>query len=251
MFRDVKTRFSNRVDNYVKYRPGYPPEMLDFFSSIGMSEDSIVADIGSGTGILSQLLANNVHTVYGVEPNDEMRKAAERELTGYDNFISINGSAETSTLDSDSVDFVTVAQAFHWFDREKSLKEFRRILKDSGYLLLIWNIRLQNTSFLEGYEQLLLKSGTDYKEVNRHKIDNTEIESFCTGNYRKQIFDNQQEFNLNELKGRVFSSSYTPTPQERNYDFFNRGLEELFEQTNINGKVSFNYRTDVYSGNIK
>ncbi len=250
MFKNVKTRFSDRVDNYVKFRPSYPSKAIEYLTEIGISKKSDVADIGSGTGIVSKLLIDKVNNLYGIEPNNEMRNAAEKDLCKYSNYISINGSAETTTLNNESIDFITVAQAFHWFDREKSLIEFRRILRSSGQLILIWNNRINNTPFLKGYDQLLLKYGTDYKEINHQNITDGELESLFVKNYKKKIFDNFQKFDLEGLKGRLFSSSYTPTPEDPEYNLLNNGIEDLFNRFNDNGKILFNYKTEIYSGSI-
>src|SRR5687768_13340243 len=136
---DPVARFSNRVENYAKYRPNYPAGVIDLLKTdCGLTETSTIADVGSGTGILSEMLLKNGNTVIGVEPNEAMRLAAELLLTSFPNFRSIDGSAEDSTLESESVDFIIAAQAFHWFDRTKSKREFRRILKPGGWVVLIW-----------------------------------------------------------------------------------------------------------------
>src|SRR5258708_34875832 len=143
-------RFSNRVQNYVKSRPGYPPEVLDLFKNeLGLTAGSVIADIGSGTGISSRMFLENDNIVYGVEPNDAMRAAADRYLAGFHGFRSIKGTAENTGLPDDSVDFVIAAHAFHWFNQREAHREFARILKSSGYLALIWNERqLGTTPFL-------------------------------------------------------------------------------------------------------
>ncbi len=251
MLKNVKTRFTNRVDNYVKYRPTYPKQAIKYLTDIGLSNESDIADIGSGTGILSRLLIGDVNCLYGIEPNNEMRNAAEKDLGGFNKFISINGSAEDTTLDKESVDFITVAQAFHWFDRNKSLLEFKRILKKSGKFILIWNNRINTTPFLKGYEQLLLEYGTDYKEINHKNIADREIESVFTKDFKKVSFDNFQELDLAGLKGRTFSCSYTPAPDETGYYQLNKGIKDLFYKFNKDGKILFNYKTDIYTGSIK
>ena len=122
-------RFSNRVENYVKFRPGYPPEVLQLFhDEMKLRPDSVIADIGSGTGISAKLFLENGNEVFGVEPNDAMRSAAENFLSGYSKFRSVNGTAENTTLDESSLDFVIAAQAFHWFKPEETHGEFKRIL---------------------------------------------------------------------------------------------------------------------------
>ena len=168
--KDSTQRFSSRVDNYVRYRPGYPPEVLELLrTECGLSPSSIVADIASGTGILTRMLLENGNRVFGVEPNPEMRRAGEQFLTRYPGFTSVAGSAEATMLDDHSVDIITAAQAAHWFERERARREFVRILVPGGWTVLLWNERdTDATPFLREYEQLLLTYGTDYKEV-RHE----------------------------------------------------------------------------------
>src|SRR5256885_16806379 len=163
-FADAKQRFSNRVADYVRYRPGYPPAVLDLLrAECSLRPGHVIADIGSGTGLLSELFLKNGNRVYGVEPNEAMRQAGEEYLAAYDGFSSIEGSAESTTLDDASVDFVTAGQAFHWFQQEAARTEFRRILKPDGWIVVAWNDRQMETPFASAYEDLLVKYGTDYK----------------------------------------------------------------------------------------
>jgi SAM-dependent methyltransferase len=158
---DSVARFSNRADNYARYRPGYPLGVMDILrNQCGLTDASVVADIGSGTGILSELFLRNGNTVFAIEPNAAMRQVADRLLGEFPNFLSIDATAEATTLDASSVDLVTAAQAFHWFDRDRARKEFARILRPGGWVALIWNERrLDSTAFLRDYEQLLLSPG--------------------------------------------------------------------------------------------
>src|ERR1700732_4152215 len=133
-FADSKQRFSNRVADYVRYRPGYPAEVLTLLrTQCGLKSGHVIADIGSGTGFLSELFLKNGNRVYGIEPNEAMRQAGEEYLASYDGFASINGSAEATTLDDASIDFVSAGQAFHWFEPVVARHEFRRILKPEGW----------------------------------------------------------------------------------------------------------------------
>ncbi|MBF2022440.1 MAG: class I SAM-dependent methyltransferase [Hydrococcus sp. C42_A2020_068] len=225
-------RFSSRVENYIKYRPHYPKQIINFLrENCQLTPASIVADIGSGTGISSQLFLQNGNLVYGTEPNREMREAGERLLKRYDNFKSIDGVAEATTLANASADLIIAGQAFHWFDRAKAKFEFKRILKPQGWVVLMWNDRRTNsTSFLIAYEQLLQTYGTDYEQVNHKQIDKTIIDSFLgTGNYQQTNFYNYQTFNFEGLKERLLSSwlsdktqiALTPTP----LPFWERGFQ--------------------------
>src|SRR6266566_7206020 len=155
-FADAKQRFSNRVADYARYRPGYPPAVLDLLrTECGLRPGHIIADIGSGTGILSELFLKNGNRVFGIEPNAAMRGAGGKLLERYSKFTSIEGSAEATTLQDDSVDFVVAGQAFHWFDQKLARDEFSRILKPSCWVALVWNERrIDSTPFLRAYEQM-------------------------------------------------------------------------------------------------
>ena len=241
-------RFSDRVDNYVKYRPGYPQEMVDFLFNTGLNKNSIVCDIGSGTGILSSLLISNVKKLFAVEPNNEMRSYAEKTLGSFSNFESINASAEITTLESNSVDAILSAQAFHWFDKEKCRKEFKRILKPDGKVFLIWNNRINNTVFLQEYDKLLYTYGTDYAAVNHQNLTDEDLKIFFNGKFSKNVFLNHQDFDLQGFTGRVFSSSYTPHVSHPDYNAFLENLTAIFNKYNKDGYIKFNYHTEVYTG---
>ena len=242
------TRFSNRVANYVKYRPGYPPEVLELFKNeMGLNEDSILADIGSGTGLLTRVFLENGNTVYGVEPNRPMREAAAEFLRDFSNFISHDGTAESTRLENDSVDFVTAAQAFHWFDPEKTRTEFKRILKPGGYVVLIWNERqLDTTPFLREYERLLLKYANDYGNVRHENIDQKELRSFFEASYEHVTFANLQEFDFEGIRGRLLYSSYMPAEDHPTFPALEKELSAVFAKHSENDRIKVFYDTNIY-----
>lgn len=248
--RNATERFSDRVENYTKYRPSYPREAIHHIVERGIDAEATVAEVGSGTGILSAILLEHIGRLYAVEPNDAMRSVAEGRLGGDARFVSVNATAEETTLPDTSVDAVVAAQAFHWFDREAALTEFRRVLKGPRLLVLMWNDRLRDTPFLEDYERLLCTYGTDYHAVNHRTITDESLESLFAGSYRQRVFENEQRFDLPGLKGRLFSSSYTPSPGEPGYDELVHGIEESFRRRNRDGLVSFRYALRVYSGTL-
>ena len=251
LFPDSKERFSNRVENYIKYRPGYPAEIIDFLKErINLSSSQVIADIGSGTGILSKLFLVNRNEVFGVEPNEAMRKAGEEQLKDYKNFKSVDGNAEETGLESNSIDLITAGQAFHWFNIEKSKMEFKRILKKTGYVSLIWNNRKADSSpFLVEYENLLINYCIDYQEVN-HKNVNDQILNKFFMEYELKIFPSGQVFDFEGLKGRLLSSSYAPMPDHPKFKPMIEKLEEIFNQNKIGGKIKFEYDTELYLGII-
>ena len=245
---DTVARFSNRVDNYIKYRPTYPPEVLQLFKDrMGLTEASILADIGSGPGILARQFLENGHTVYCVEPNDAMRSAAEELLSGFKGFHSIKGDSENTSLPDSSVDFVTAAQAFHWFRPEPTKVEFHRILHRGGYVALLWNLRqLDTTPFLREYERFILENANDYAAVRHDNITETDIAEFFDGGYEHAVFDNIQIFDFDGLKGRLFSSSYMPAEDTARGRAIEKDLRTLFTKHAENGKIEISYDTNIY-----
>jgi SAM-dependent methyltransferase len=249
---DSTQRFSSRVENYIKYRPGYPAAILDLLKEkCGLTASSLVADIGSGTGILTELFLRNGHPVIAVEPNRDMREAAERWLGKYANFTSVSGTAESTTLKSQSLDFIAAGQAFHWFDREQSRREFLRILKPGGWVVLIWNERILVNPFAKAYELLLKTYGTDYEEVNHQHTDARVIGPFFgTSGYEQAAFPNKQMFDWGGLRGRLLSSSYAPEPGHPRHAPMLEALQTLFREHETGGQVAFEYDTLVYYGRL-
>jgi SAM-dependent methyltransferase len=250
---DSTRRFSDRVENYVKYRPGYPWEVLAHLRDVaGLTPESTVADIGSGTGISSRPFLEHGCVVFGIEPNPPMRQAAETLLSGFAKFHSVDGTAEFTTLPGGSVDLVAAGQAFHWFKPLAAKAEFRRVLRPNGKVALMWNCRkTTSTLFLQAYEQLLLDFATDYQAVRHENIDSRALtEFFGDGNYSLATFANQQSFDFPGLCGRLLSSSYAPVPGQPRHDPMMRALRDLFERYNREGRVSLDYDTQVYVGGI-
>jgi SAM-dependent methyltransferase len=242
------TRFSNRVANYVKYRPGYPAEVLELFKNeMGLTKDSVLADVGSGTGLSAKLFLENGNAVYGVEPNAAMRDAAEEYLKDFPTFISHDGTAESTGLDDASMDFVTASQAFHWFDPDKTRAEFTRILKPGGWIALIWNERqLDTTEFLHEYEKLLLKYATDYEKVRHENIDERKLSDFFQTAYRQATFPNVQVFDFDGLRGRLLSASYMPSEDHPSFPALEKELKELFTKHSENDRIRLLYDTNIY-----
>jgi SAM-dependent methyltransferase len=246
------TRFSNRVADYVATRPGYPPGVLDILRDAGLTPSMTVADIGSGTGLSTQLFLANGNTVFGVEPNRDMREAGEQLLAHYPNFHSVIGTAEATTLPAASVDVVVAGQAFHWFDVPKARIEFHRIVRPDGFVVLMWNTRRLNASpFLTAYEGLLQRFGTDYRDVVHTNMDRaTLIAFFGSDNFRSFTLDNFQTFDREGLRGRLRSSSYTPDEGHADYEPMMRELDRIFDAHSQQGAVRFEYDTAVYIGQM-
>jgi SAM-dependent methyltransferase len=245
-------RFSDRVDDYVRYRPGYPPQVLELLrAECGLTPEHIVADIASGPGAFTRLLLENGNPVTAVEPNAAMREAGEQLLRAFPQLTSIAGTAEETTLATASVDFVTAAQAAHWFDRKRARAEFARILRPRGWCVLIWNERrTESTAFLRDYEELLLTYGTDYKEVRHERTTAIIHEFFAPSTYREKTFDLRQAFDFEGLAGRLLSSSYAPLAGHPNHAPMMAKLRNLFAIHAQRDQIEFEYSTRVFYGNL-
>ena len=248
--KDATKRFSDRVDNYIKYRPGYPTELLQaLLEKSGLGKEAVIADIGSGTGILTRLLLELNPTVIGVEPNANMREAAESLLSDYPGFTSIDAPAEQTGLDDDSVDLITAAQAFHWFNNAETKSEFRRILKPDGKLALIWNRRDVNQPFQQAYDAILKIYAPEYGVVNHMNLTEADLAGFFSpGQMEVSRYDYSQQLTFADLLGRLKSSSYCPPESSPQYPSLVAELAAPFEQFALNGKIDFQYQTELYFG---
>lgn len=241
-------RFSNRVANYVKYRPEYPIEVLGLFvEKMGLTPESLVADIGAGTGLSSKLFVENGNRVIAVEPNEKMREAARSAFAGRENFTVVDGTSEATTLSQASVDFVIAAQAFHWFPFEASRTEFRRILRPKGWIALMWNERkVDATPFLTEYEAFLKRNAADYEHVRHERIGPVQFAEFFQQPYETAVFTNQQVFDLEGLLGRVASTSYMPSEDDDAFPAMADELKLIFAKHQQSGKIAVFYDTKIY-----
>jgi SAM-dependent methyltransferase len=248
---DSTQRFSDRVEDYVRYRPDYPQAMLDWLHhKQGVKPDWRVADIGAGTGISSKLFLDAGHRVVAVEPNAPMRAASERWLGDNEDFRAVDGTAEASGLADGSVDLVIAAQAFHWFDHAAFLKEASRILSPRGLIAVFWNSRrLVGTPFLEGYEALLQEYGTDYLSVAERYDDDEKMAAFFGPAFRGHArFEHGQRLDYDALAGRLLSSSYAPKAGHINHEPMMLALRRLFDACQTDGRIDFDYDTRVIVG---
>jgi SAM-dependent methyltransferase len=248
MKTDPTQRFSLRAEDYVRYRPSYPAEVIGFLErECGLTAQSRVADIGSGTGLLSELFLRFGCEVTGVEPNAAMRAAGERTLAEWPRFHSVKGRAEATTLAGGSVDLVSAAQAFHWFDPDAARTEFQRILKPGGWVALVWNERVPSDGFNAGYEDLVKRYGPEKPRAEPSQLDYF----FGEHAWRMAEFPNQQCFDRVGLRGRFASSSYAPLPGTPNFEPLMQELDRLFDEFQKDGHVTLVYGTEVYVGRIK
>jgi ubiquinone/menaquinone biosynthesis C-methylase UbiE len=250
-----KERFSSRVEAYAKYRPGYPAGMYALLDdAMGVTKDPLVADVGAGTGLSAEPLLRAGYTVHCVEPNPDMRAAAERMLGNYPGFRSVDGSGAQTSLPDHSFDLVLCAQAFHWLDHARAAKEFRRICKRGGHVAIVWNRRKTKSSpFLAAYDELLVRYGTDYTNVAHERVALTleQFQSLFGVPFTLATFENQQRFDLAGLRGRVASSSYTPAAGEKGHAELFAGLDALFARSARDGRVAFEYDTEVFHARLE
>lgn len=253
MATDNTRRFSNRVDDYVKYRPGYPAEMMDYLKTeFGLKPGTVIADIGSGTGISSELFLKEGHEVFAVEPNQDMREKATQLLAHYPGYHEVNGTAEETGLPEESINMIVAGQAFHWFRPTETRREFSKILRPDGVVVLIWNERLTGNAFEAAYDQLIIRHGKDYVQVDHRNISPDKIEAFFyPARVSSAVFYNKQVFDFDGLKGRLLSSSYMPAADEEGYAAMIDDLRSLFDQYHDQGYITINYDTKVYAGRLK
>lgn len=245
-------RFSDVVENYIRYRPGYPKETIPLLNKrIGLTPNKIIADIGSGTGKSSELFLLNKNIVFGVEPNDAMRNASQTQFKSLQYFRSIRGTAEETNLPGRSVDIIFAGQAFHWFDLKKAKQEFRRILKPQGWVVLVWNERNDESPFLKEYENFLIHNSTDYADVNHKNVDEKLLKSFYSPmTMGIETLSYEQYLDFNGLKGRYLSCSYAYKEDHPLFDSAMIELQKLYNAFQEDGEVKMDYITKIYFGHV-
>ncbi len=247
-----RERFSRVAGDYSRYRPGYPREIIDtLVREYGLTASSVITDIGSGTGNLTKLFLDLGARVYAVEPNAEMRVEAETRFSGISGFVSVDGAAESTTLPDGVADFITAGQAFHWFDERKSRVEFQRILKKGGHVAIVWNTRDNTKPFMKDYDGIVTRYCPDMKKIDRIVYSAAERalvleEFFDKRAIQKHTFGYMQVFDFEELAGRLRSSSYSPEEGSDTYKALIAELRVLFDRFSVNGKIPFEYLTELF-----
>ncbi|MCL2518592.1 MAG: class I SAM-dependent methyltransferase [Oscillospiraceae bacterium] len=248
-------RFTNKADLYKKFRPNYPKELINYlYSQVGFNQESIIADIGSGTGIFSRLLLERGSFVYCVEPNEDMRRTAEKDLSSFDNFVSVNAPAENTGLQNKSVDFVTAAQAAHWFDRQTFKSECRRILKPGGKVAFVWNIRDFDSEIVKKEYDVREKYFVDRKGLGDKKGPTKNyMQDFFSDKIREEKnFKNDLQYDKEGFIGMNLSSSFAPKEKQHpeKYHGFVCELSELFDEYSINGILNYPHYTQIEFGRV-
>lgn len=248
MASDSTKRFSNRVRDYQRFRPSYPDDAVSYMlEGLPVGKTTRLADIGAGTGVLTGLLLQRGFSVCAVEPNEPMRQECDRVLAQYNNYTSVCGTAEKTGLENQSIDLITAAQAFHWFDFDQARMEFDRVLKRDGAIALVWNRRDNlSSSFQQEYEELLNSLIPEYRNVTHANVTDDHLREFLGPEMHKAIFANQQQFDLPGLKGRLQSASYCPTPEQDGFVELMSAVDALYARHEYQGKVQFSYTTEVF-----
>ena len=247
-----ETKFDGMGKGYAQFRPSYPQTFLDYlYSKLLFDENAIIADIGAGTGILTRQLLERGSKVFAVEPNTDMRVAAEKELSSFANFVSINGTAEDTTLADDSTNFITVAQAFHWFDEESFKVECKRILKQDGMVVLVWNTRDETSPLVRDNNIINQKYCCNFKGFSGGmKSGEGDFSSFFKGDYETMSFANNLAFDEASFIGRSLSASYTLKEEDERYHEYIEELKALFKKYSINGRLIMPNMTKSYAGSM-
>lgn len=244
--------FNGKAEDYSRARPGYANEFIEYlYNKIGFNKKSIIADIGSGTGKFSRYLLNMGSRVFCIEPNEDMRRISERELSSYSNFFSVIGEADNTTLKDNSVDFITVAQAFHWFDIEKFRLECRRILKPGGKVILVWNSRDINHMVNTASNEINKKYCPKFKGFSGGIVkDDERINDYFHGEYKRIEFSNNLYYNKDNFIRRSLSSSYSLNPDDENYNEYIKKMEYIFDQYSCDGIIEIGNNTVGYIGEV-
>jgi SAM-dependent methyltransferase len=243
-------RFTTRAEDYARHRPSYPPGAIELLAvHCGLAAGARVADIGSGTGILTALLLAHGAEVFAVEPNEAMRAAAEAQLTAHPGFHSVPGSAEATMLPPASIDLVVAGQAFHWFEVVAARAELLRILRPGCWAALLWNERPpQPTPFLAEYDALLTAHAPDYTRIVASRADTGAMGEYLGAGMEVRTFPNQQILDFEGLRGRLMSSSYAPHKGAPDYEPLMARLRALFDRHEHDGRIVMPYETLVYFG---
>ncbi len=257
---DATNRFSGRVEEYIRSRPRYPDSVVELLArETGLTPDALIADVGSGTGFSAEPFLRNGNRVIGIEPNGPMRQAGDDMLRDYPHFHGLAGTAEAMTLPTASVDYIVCGQAMHWFEPERAGREFRRVLKPAGWVVLMWHTRRLGSPFMAAYEALLERFGTDYAEVSRrgsgllHRLGDDvppQILAFYGGPVRLRLLPTEQRFDFPGLRSRVLSASYMPAEGHPSHGPMLQRLWLLFDEHQQGGEVVFEYDLEVYFGRL-
>ena len=249
---DATEKFSGRAQAYAAGRPGYAPAFIEYlYDRFADLAGATVADIGCGTGKFAALLLSRGTTVYGVEPNADMRAVCAEELRGFANFHLVTGDAENTTLAPASVDYVTAAQAFHWFDADRFAAECRRILRKDGKAVLLWNSRDPESTFKKALSRVLAAHCPDYHGFNNGLVrDDVRINRFFGGDYARVAFDHPLHMSREKFTARCLSASYSLKAGDAGFAAYMDALNRLFDAFAADGVLTIPNHTVAYIGRV-
>ena len=247
---DPENLFAGKASIYSRYRPGYPREIIQILEEeTGFNNDWKVADIGSGTGILSGLFIENGNTVYCVEPNYEMQSEALRRYDNLGNHIPVTGTAEHTNLREQSIDLIVAGQSFHWFNTDLAKEEFGRIIRPGGFAALIWNNRSEDEgTFSREYDKICVKYSRNYHGTGSTAITEETFQNFFTHGYRRYNIQNYRQIDQDGVVGRYLSAIYALKPEDSDYGIAMKSLMDLFRRFQKDGKVTMEYTTEIVIG---
>ncbi|HLO27660.1 MAG TPA: class I SAM-dependent methyltransferase [Anaerolineales bacterium] len=243
--------YSTKAEKYAKYRWDYSLQAIEAIIQIAhVTEQTLAADIGAGTGMLTKHFAGRVRHIYAVEPNDEMRKIAEGQLERFENCSVIKGCAEAIPLGNQSVDLITVAQALHWFDPTRTRAEFRRVLKPKGWLTAIRNY---------GVDQTLNQAmGRICAEADRAGLleavphpEEKPVSYYCGHeDIQRLTYEIEEKQNWDEFIGSLLSASYMPEESHPSYPRLERVARQVFDDLSENGELRVRGETELIIGQV-
>jgi ubiquinone/menaquinone biosynthesis C-methylase UbiE len=252
--RDNTKRYAGRVDVYRRYRARYPREVFDFVREhCGLTAASVMADVGSGTGMLAEVFLENGNRVFAIEPNAEMRDVCKELEALYSGLRCIDGMAEATTLPEHSVDIVMAGRAFHWFNQEQCRPEFLRILRPGGWVMLVNLARSTGPEpLLRDFQDLRMKYGLDYAEtVAQFDMDAACRKFLARAEIRSAEFPVIQKLSYEELEGQTASFSVMPQPADAAYPAMQRALRDYFTRYHSGGTVLVPMDCTIYVGQLE
>lgn len=249
---DSTEKFNGIANEYAQSRPDYAAEFIDcLFDKYGFSASSVIADIGSGTGKFAKQLLDKECKVICVEPNTDMRFAAEKDLCKYPNFKSVEGSAENTILPDNSVDYITAAQAFHWFNTKKFKAECSRIIKPKGQAFLVWNTRNNDALINQELYRVYSEYCPDFKGFSGGtKPHDNRIKEFFDNKYEYITFDNPLYYDREKFINRSLSGSYSLKKGDYNFSLYIEEISKIFDKFEVDGIVKIENNTVAYVGTV-
>ena len=247
---DYTNRFSGKGEIYAKARPKYAAGLFDYLkNAMGVPAGSVFADVGSGTGIFAEQLLDCGYKVFAVEPNADMRKKAEEKLSANRNFVSVVGSDGNMNLPDKSVDYVTAAQAFHWFDAEAFRRECRRVLKPGGKVILVYNARDMKADGIKALANLHSRYNPEFHGFS-NGMSHEKCMNFFTGTCDVFRADNTQVYDRQGYVNFALSSSYSLKAGDTRYAEYLKDIGKIFDTFSVDGFIAVPTETVAYIGTV-